>query len=79
MIEGITPILRCEDFAASKRYDVDVLGFSLDFDVPWMAQVSRDRCAIMLCDGHQGAQGTWAWIGVEDADALFAELVAKGD
>ncbi len=78
MIENITPILRCDDFEASKRYYVNVLGFKLDFDVPWMAQVSRDRCAIMLADGHQGARGMWVWIGVENADALHAEFAAKG-
>jgi predicted enzyme related to lactoylglutathione lyase len=78
VIENIAPILRCEDFAAAKRYYLDVLGFTLDFDAPWMAQVSRDRCAIMLCDRHQGEGGTWVWIGVEDADALYAEFVAKG-
>ncbi|MGQ0533426.1 MAG: VOC family protein, partial [Caulobacteraceae bacterium] len=56
----------------------DVLGFALDFDAPSMAQVSRDGGAIMLCDRHQGEPGTWVWIGVENADSLHAEFVARG-
>lgn len=78
MIEGITPILRCDDFEASKRYYRDVLGFKVDFDTPWMAGISRDGGHLMLAREHQGESGTWVWIGVEDADALYAELVAKG-
>jgi uncharacterized glyoxalase superfamily protein PhnB len=78
MIENSIPILRCDDFAGAKRYYVDKLGFKLDFDVPWMAQVSRGGCRIMLADRHQGERGTWVWIGVEDADLLYTEFVAAG-
>ncbi|NJM36267.1 MAG: bleomycin resistance family protein [Rhodomicrobium sp.] len=78
MIEGITPILRADDLAATKLYYLDVLGFTLDWEAPYMIQVSRDRHPIMICDGAQGQSGTWVWIGVEDADALYAELVANG-
>jgi len=78
MIENITPILRVDDLEASKRYYLDTLGFSLDWEAPYMISVSRDARAIMLCEGHQGHRGTWLWIGVEDADALFAELTTKG-
>jgi catechol 2,3-dioxygenase-like lactoylglutathione lyase family enzyme len=78
VIENISPILRCDDFEASKRYYVDVLGFKLDFDAGGMAGVSRDKHVLMLCAGRQGAPGMWVWIGVEDAEALYAELLAKG-
>jgi predicted enzyme related to lactoylglutathione lyase len=78
MIEGITPILRADDLAATKRYFLDVLGFVLDWETPHMISVSRDRCGIMICNGAQGARGMWLWVGVEDADALHAEFVAKG-
>lgn len=77
-IEGITPILRVENPEASKRYYLDVLGFKLDWEAPWMFSVSRDRASLMLCRQHQGNPGTWVWIGCEDADALHAEFVAKG-
>jgi hypothetical protein len=43
-----------------------------------MASVSRDRATFMLCEGDQGHPGTWVWIGVEDAAALFEEYAAKG-
>ena len=76
MIENITPILRVDDLSVSKRYYVETLGFRLDWDVPQMASVSRDGCAIMLCEGHQGRGGAWVWVGVEDADALYAAYVA---
>lgn len=78
MIEGITPVLRADDFAAMRRYYLDVLGFSLDWEAPYMISVSRDGHSIMICEGYQGQAGTWLWIGVKDADALHAELVSKG-
>jgi uncharacterized glyoxalase superfamily protein PhnB len=43
-----------------------------------MISVSRDGKSIMLCERGQGQPGTWLWIGVDDADALFAEFSAKG-
>lgn len=78
MIENITPILRCEDFAVTKRYYIDVLGFSMNWEVPCMISLVRDGHPLMICEGYQGARGTWLWIGVEDADAIHAEFVAKG-
>jgi predicted enzyme related to lactoylglutathione lyase len=78
MIENITPILRADDLEATKRYYIDVLGFSLNWEVPYMISVARDGHALMICDGYQGQRGTWVWIGVEDAEALHAEFVAKG-
>jgi predicted enzyme related to lactoylglutathione lyase len=78
VIENITPILRAEDLEATKRYYIDVLGFALDWEAPSMISVSRDGCSIMICHGHQGQRGVWLWVGVEDADALYAEFAAKG-
>lgn len=43
-----------------------------------MTSVSRSGQAIMLCEGDQGNPGTWVWIGVNDAQALFEEYRAKG-
>lgn len=43
-----------------------------------MVSVSRDRKSIMLCEGEQGQPGTWVWIGVDDAQRLYAEFSAKG-
>lgn len=78
MIENVTPILRVENLDASRRYYVEKLGFSLDWDYEGMISVSRDKKSIMLCERGQGQPGTWLWIGVEDADELFAEFSAKG-
>src|SRR5262245_42890085 len=78
IIENVTPILRVEDIAASRRYYVATLGFALEWDAGEMISVARDGKSIMLCHGAQGQPGTWLWIGVEDADALFAEFVPKG-
>jgi predicted enzyme related to lactoylglutathione lyase len=78
VIENIIPILRADDLEATKRYYLDMLGFVLDWEAPYMIAVSRDGRGIMICDGHQGQRGTWLWIGVEDADALHAEFVASG-
>ena len=78
MIENVIPILRVQQLEASRRYYVETLGFSLDWDAEAMISVSRDAKSIMLCAGGQGQPGTWLWIGVENADALFAEFTAKG-
>jgi len=78
MIENVTPILRVRDLEVSRRYYIQRLGFSLDWDAGTMISVSRDDNSIMLCEGEQGQPGTWIWIGVQNANALFAEFVAKG-
>jgi catechol 2,3-dioxygenase-like lactoylglutathione lyase family enzyme len=54
---------------ASVDYYVNALGFKLDFRDA-IASVSRGRCAIFLVEGDQGNPGTWAWVGVDDVDAL---------
>ena len=77
-LENGIPILRVENLEASKRFYLDVLGFKLDWEAPWMISVSRDRASLMLCQQHQGNPGTWVWIGCGDADALHAEFAAKG-
>jgi len=76
--EHSIPILRVRDLRASLDHYVRLLGFRVDWQAPFMAQVSRGRAALMLCEGGQGHPGTWVWIGVHDAEALFAELSASG-
>jgi predicted enzyme related to lactoylglutathione lyase len=77
--EHAEPILRVEDMARALRYYVDVLGFT---NAEWGSDdftcVSRDGASIYLCQGDQGQPGTWAWVGVEDVDALHAEYLAAG-
>ena len=78
--ECVVPILRVGNLAASIDHYARVLGFTLDWRSTggFMASVSRDGRAIMLCQGDQGHPGTWVWFGVEDAEALFQEYAASG-
>lgn len=77
--ECVSPILRVENLQASLAYYVDILGFKVDWQEPGiMASVSRGRGGVMLCEGDQGHPGGWVWIGVSDADQLFAEYSAMG-
>ena len=78
-VEGSVPILRVRDLEASLGYYGRVLGFTVDWHEPGvMASVSRGRAGLMLCHGDQGNPGTWVWIGVSDAAALFAEYAGSG-
>lgn len=77
-LEGVTPILRVADFQASVSYYVDALGFRLEWEVGGFGCVRRGNVALFLCEGCQGHPGTWLYIGVNDADALHEELLARG-
>lgn len=77
--ENSVPILRVRDLAASLDYYAKALGFHVDWEHPGgMASVSRGGAAVMLCQGDQGQPGTWAWMGVTDAAALFNEYTSTG-
>lgn len=76
--ENVSPIFPVVDLEASLTYYVEVLGFKVNWQVSGFAEVSRGRCGIMLCEGEQGHSGTWVWIGVGDADAIYQEYLAKG-
>ncbi|MCW8133798.1 MAG: VOC family protein [Planctomycetota bacterium] len=79
LVENSIPILRVKDLKASVAYYLERLGFKVDWEVPGeMASVSRDRGAVMLCQGAQGHPGTWVWVGVEDAGRLHEEFAARG-
>jgi catechol 2,3-dioxygenase-like lactoylglutathione lyase family enzyme len=76
--EGVTPILPVKNLKASLRYYVGKLGFKIDWQQKGaFASVSRDRCGLFLCEGDQGRNPTWAWVGVEDVAALFREYRRK--
>ena len=77
--DGSVPILRVRSLQASLEYYTKVLGFKVDWGhESVMASVGRDRAHIMLCQGDQGNPGTWVWVGVDDAEALFHEYSASG-
>jgi catechol 2,3-dioxygenase-like lactoylglutathione lyase family enzyme len=76
--EGVNPILRVQDLAASLDYYVRTLGFAINWQGPYFASVKRGRCDIFLSQDDQGHLGGWVWIGVGDADALLAEYRRSG-
>jgi catechol 2,3-dioxygenase-like lactoylglutathione lyase family enzyme len=78
IFERANPILRVANLQRSLRYYVDVLGFT---NAEWGGDdftcVSRDSADIYLSEGDQGQRGTWVWIGVSDAAALYEEYRAR--
>ena len=77
--ECANPILSVRDMARSLRYYVDVLGFSnADWGGDDFTLVSRDGAGIYLAEADQGHPGTWAWVGVDDVEALHREYAASG-
>lgn len=72
------PILRVSDFDRSIQYYLDRLGFKEDWRFGRFGSVSRDDTSLMLSEGSQGCSGTWLWVAVRDADALYRELLERG-
>jgi len=75
---GVNPVFRVRDLDAAIDYYVRALGFKIDWQGPFIAAVSRGRCSIFLSQGDQGNPGSWVWIGVGDAEALFEEYSTTG-
>lgn len=73
-----TPILRVTDFESSVAYYMNVLGFSLDWRDGRFGSVRRGDAALMLCEGGQGHAGTWVYLSISDADALYDEVRSRG-
>lgn len=77
--EHAEPILRVSDMAATIRYYTEVLGFvNAEWGSDDFTAVSRDGALIYLCRGAQGQYGTWAWVGVDDVEALYREYIQSG-
>lgn len=79
-----TPILRIFDSAKALEFYVDFLGFTLDWqhrfaaDLPLYMQVSRDACIIHLSEHHGDCcPGAALRIETADIDALQQQLLAK--
>lgn len=84
---GVCPHFLVSDLGRSLDYYVDVLGFDrppLWGDPPVFAMPQRDGFIVMLnqADGltpRPGGEGTWdAYFWCDDADALYAEVKARG-
>ena len=77
--EGSQPILRVDDMNASLNFYVDKLGFqNANWGSDDFTSVNRDRAGIYLCRRDQGRGAAWVWVGVEDAEKLHDEFVARG-
>jgi len=78
IFEGTVPILRVQNVEASILYYAQQLGFHVNWQTQGFVSVSRGRCTIFLSQGDQGHTGSWVWIGVGDAGALFEEFRRTG-
>lgn len=79
MLEKIMPELPLDDVAAGVSHYRDVLGFSVNYEQNDIGVIDRDSVRILLIartKRHQGIGSCYVYVG--DADALYAELVAKG-
>jgi uncharacterized glyoxalase superfamily protein PhnB len=79
MCETIMPELPLNDVAAGVSHYRDVLGFTVNYAQHDIAVMDRDRVRLLLIartHGHSGIGS--AYVYVADADALHAELRAKG-
>jgi len=73
------PELPCDDVAAAVAYYRDVLGFRINYQQHDLGVMDRDKITLVLIartERHTGIGS--AYIYIEDADALYAELRAKG-
>lgn len=83
--QRVMPTLRMTDYARSKRFYVEGLGFQVDWEhrfepsFPVFAQVSRDGLAFFLTE-HQGdcPVGGLVHLYVPDVDAWFGEFQQRG-
>jgi uncharacterized glyoxalase superfamily protein PhnB len=80
----ITPILRIFDEAKAKEFYVDFLGFRVDWehrfaaDLPLYMGISKDDCLIHLSEHFgDGTPGTGIRIDIDDVDAYQQQLLAK--
>ena len=79
MMQNALPELPFDDVTAAVAYYRDVLGFHINYQQDDLGVMHRDRITVLLIartDRHKGI-GSFE-VYVEDADALYAELAAKG-
>lgn len=73
------PTLPFDDVAAAVAYYCEVLGFRINYQQRDLGVMDRDKVTLLLSSRTESDKGTGsAYIYVRDADALFAELQAKG-
>jgi uncharacterized glyoxalase superfamily protein PhnB len=87
MFKSATPVLRVSSAAVAEKFYCQQLGFQLQSTNrlsesqtdPCYLSVRRDEARLHLSSfSGDGAMGSVAFLLVEDVDALYAELMAKG-
>lgn len=83
--QRVMPTLRITDYARSRKFYVDGLGFQVDWEhrfepgFPVFVQVSRDGLAFFLSEHSGDCQvGGLVHLYVPDVDAWFSEFRQKG-
>ena len=80
-VHQVVPILCVRDVPASIAYYRDRLGFTDSWgwgDPAGFGGVRRDGVEVQFCLNGQGNPGTWLSIWVDDVDALYEDLRARG-
>jgi GNAT superfamily N-acetyltransferase/catechol 2,3-dioxygenase-like lactoylglutathione lyase family enzyme len=75
------PILYSENVIRSLDYYTETLGFDGRWDwgkPPTFGCVYKDSVQIFFCEKAQGNPGTWLSVFVQDVDAYYEDIKAKG-
>jgi uncharacterized glyoxalase superfamily protein PhnB len=79
LLEKIMPELPLTDVGAGVKYYRDVLGFRINYEQDDIGVMDRDDVRLLLIARTERYKGIGsAYVYVEDADALHAELRSKG-
>lgn len=85
MVQRVTPQLRSTNWARTRAFYEDGLGFCIQWEhrfepgFPVFAQVSRDGLALFLTEHPEDCQvGGAAYLVVDDLDALYHEICQRG-
>lgn len=79
MVEKALPELPCNDVAAAVAHYRDVLGFKINYQQDNLGVMDRDAVTILLTARTPDQTGPGgAYFYIANADALHAELKAKG-
>ncbi len=84
-LTGLRCVLAVKDLSVSVAFFFDQLGLKLDFEAPGWAFLSRGAFRVMLGEcpdamsaGQTGDHSYFAYVTVEEIDALYDELCANG-
>ena len=79
--EKAITILYSTDISRSIKYYTEILGFEQHWEwdnPPTFGGISRNDVEIFFCRDGQGHPGTWLSIMLDDVDAYYENIKAKG-